>query len=275
MSNPITIRSNTLEQWRLNLNIIGNNVGDPASIYTTDGLDNYVHATSDILIGAINNLASRKVNRSGDTMVDLAISNTLGVTGTSTLGVTTVTTPAANNNSTRAASTAYYFGQASTTTPVVNGGVGSIGVSGYWARDDHSHPGDPLLATNANPSFIGTVAFSTAGSIAISDLQVTTATTTSTSANQVLGSFAIATYRSAEFIIQAVDATGLKYHSATVKVIHDGTTVSAVEYAATTTANGVCGVFSADISGGNLRLLVQPSSTNSTVFKTTAILTKV
>ena len=38
-----------------------------------------------------------------------------------------------------------------------------------------------------------------------------TLTTTATTADQVIGAFAGATFRSAEFVIQAIDATGTKY----------------------------------------------------------------
>ena len=119
------------------------------------------------------------------------------------------------------------------------------------------------------------MSFSTGALAPISAIQVSTITTTSTAANQSIGLYSIVVYRSAEFIIQAVDAISSKYHSATVKVIHDGTNVNAVEYAAAATANGLCGTFSADINSGNMRLLVTPASVNSTVWKVTAILTKI
>lgn len=275
MANPITQRTDTLEVWRSNLNSIGNNVGDPSSIYVVDGTDIFIPPTSNILVAAINDLNSRKVKRSGDTIASLAVTNGLTVGGTTALSVATATTPAVDTTDTHLATCAFVIGQAATNIPAMNGGSGAVGTAIRWARGDHSHPSDPSLATNANPVFSGTVSLNTGLGAPISDIQVMSLTTTSTSPNQVVGSFPIATYRSGEFIIQAVDSTGLKYHSATVKVVHDGTNVSAVEYAAATTANGVCGTFSADINTGNLRLLVQPASVNSTVFKVLAIMSKV
>ena len=116
----------------------------------------------------------------------------------------------------------------------------------------------------------GTTSFST-----LTDVLVTSLTTTTTTAGQVIQALPIATYRSVEWIIQAVDATGLKYHSATVKAVHDGTTVNSVEYAAANTANGLCGTFATAITGGNLQLTVTPATTNITVFKVYAVATKV
>lgn len=92
MSNPITSRSNTLDQWRINLNTIGNNVGDPAGLYSTDGSDSFILPNANILIQAINDLNTRKVKRSGDTIANLAITTSLTIgTTLSVAGITTIT----------------------------------------------------------------------------------------------------------------------------------------------------------------------------------------
>lgn len=98
MTNPVTQRTNTLDQWRINLNTIGNNVGDPAGLYSADGSDNFVLPNANMLVAAINDLNTRKVKRSGDTIANLAITTsltigtTLGVTGVSTLSNATAST---------------------------------------------------------------------------------------------------------------------------------------------------------------------------------------
>jgi len=106
-----------------------------------------------------------------------------------------------------------------------------------------------------------------------SDITTGTITTTAVTAGQIISSVAAATYRSVKYLIQAVDATGTKYHSTEILAVHDGTNVAYTEYASVYTANGICGTFSVDINTGNLRLLVTPSSVNSTVFR--AVLTAI
>ena len=124
------------------------------------------------------------------------------------------------------------------------------------------------VGTSDSPTFASSVTLDN------SRIQSDTVTTTATTADQVLVSLAGSTYRSAEFQIQASDSTGSKYHSATVKAIHNGSSASYTEYAALN-VGGECATFSVDYSGGNLRLLCTPSSANSTVFKITSIIGKV
>ncbi len=128
-----------------------------------------------------------------------------------------------------------------------------------------------LPATSMTSATItGTTSFNS-----LTDIQTATLTTTSTTANQVIASVPTSTYRSVEYIIQGVDSTSLKYHSSTIKAVHDGTNVSFTEYASAATANGLTGSFNVAISGGNLQLQVTPSTSNSTVFKVYSILTRV
>lgn len=274
----VTQKTDTLETWRLNLNTVSQNAGDPSQIYSSDGTDTFIHPTSNLTIAAINDLNSRKVKRSGDTITSLAITNGLSVGGTTSLAAATATTPApvagVGAGDTSIATTAWVIGQAANTIPGINGGVGSSGHDSQWSRADHVHPFDPTVATNNNPSFVGKVSFSTnPGLINVSDVQVVSTTTTSVTANQVLAAFSALTYRSVEFIIQAIDVTDVIYHSATIKAIHDGVNAYSTEYAAMTGPNGVAGIFSVDFNSNNLRLLVTPSHPHITSYKITAILT--
>ena len=66
-----------------------------------------------------------------------SIGTTLGVTGVTTLsGGGTSTTPSTDNNSTNIATTAFVVGQASATTPIVDG-TAAVGTSLRYARQDH------------------------------------------------------------------------------------------------------------------------------------------
>jgi hypothetical protein len=92
---------------------------------------------------------------------------------------------------------------------------------------------------------------------------VVTATTTTTS-QTTLHSLSSSSYRSVEYMIQATQ--GSNYHVTKILAIHDGTTTYPTEYG-TLYTNGSLGTFDVDISGGNIRLRVAPSSSSSTSYK--------
>jgi hypothetical protein len=94
-----------------------------------------------------------------------SIGTTLTVTGATTLtGGGTSTTPATDNNSTNIATTAFVVGQASATTPLINGAA-AVGTSLRYARQDHIHPTDTTRAPLASPTFTGTVTIPAGASI--------------------------------------------------------------------------------------------------------------
>jgi hypothetical protein len=100
-----------------------------------------------------------------------------------------------------------------------------------------------------------------------------TITTTTTTANQVITAVSSTTYRTAKFVIQAVDATAGKYQSQEIMAIHNGSTVAHTEYTAIN-VGGAVATYDVDISAGTIRLLCTPLSTNSTVFKVAMYLIK-
>lgn len=93
-----------------------------------------------------------------------------------------------------------------------------------------------------------------------------TLTTTSVTSGQVIMSLSSTTFRSVKYVIQSTDTTNSRFNCTEVIVTHNGTVVSMVEYG-TVVIGASCGTFDADVSAGNLRLLVTPSSTSSTTFK--------
>jgi hypothetical protein len=101
-----------------------------------------------------------------------------------------------------------------------------------------------------------------------------TITTTTTTPNQVLATAPSGTYRSGEFMVSATDITGNKYHVTKLLAVHNGLNPLHTEYG-TLIFGSSCGDFSVDFSFPGLRLLVTPSSTNSTIFKVSSILTRV
>ena len=93
------------------------------------------------------------------------IGTTLTVTSTTTLTAGgTTTTAATDNNSTAIASTAFVLGQASASSPLVNG-TAATGTSLRYSRQDHVHPTDTTRAPLAGPTFTGTVTIPAGASI--------------------------------------------------------------------------------------------------------------
>jgi hypothetical protein len=76
-------------------------------------------------------------------------------------GTPVAPTAAANTNTTQLATTAFVIGQASSTTPVING-TAAVGTSLKYARADHVHGSDTSKADLASPTFTGTPAAPTA-----------------------------------------------------------------------------------------------------------------
>jgi hypothetical protein len=93
-------------------------------------------------------------------------------------------------------------------------------------------------------------------------------TTTTTTANQVLDSFPAATYRSCKYYVQIT--SGSEYQAFEGIVVHNGTSAFLTAFNDVRT-NGNLSTIGADVSGGNVRLLVTPVNA-ATVFKITKTL---
>ena len=130
------------------------------------------------------------------------------------------------------------------------------------------HGLDYTAANGTSVSLLGgaadsgdTINISSFASATINDTINTTSLST-TSANQIVDTFNKTTSRSAKYIVQMTQ--GSRYHSQEVMLIHDGTTVSMVEYADIYTDSDL-GTVDASISGNLVRLQVSPNYTNTTV----------
>lgn len=93
--------------------------------------------------------------------------------------------------------------------------------------------------------------------------RVSNDTTTTATTEVALDTFAHATYRAARYIVAM--SSGSDFHSTEVVVVHDGSAVTLTQYGTLKSSN--LASFDADISGDNLRLLVTPESSTSTVIK--------
>lgn len=86
--------------------------------------------------------------------------------------------------------------------------------------------------------------------------------TAANTSQQVMDEFALATYRSAKYVISATDtAVPLtpKYQTTEIIVMHDDTVTYTTEYASLV-SNGTLLAISSDISGANVRILVTPTT---------------
>jgi DNA repair exonuclease SbcCD ATPase subunit len=95
------------------------------------------------------------------------------------------------------------------------------------------------------------------------DIQSGILTTNSTSPAVVMSISAI-TYRSVNYQIQVTEGTN--YNMTIINILHDGTTPYILEYGTINQPIGIA-TFSANISGGSLRLIGYPSFASPTTFK--------
>jgi len=110
------------------------------------------------------------------------------------------------------------------------------------------------IHTGATPTFAGV-------NLAHGRVRSVTLTTSATTADQVLDSISATTYRSVKYQIQVTSSTS--YHVTEVTVLHDGTDTFISEYGTITTGTSLA-TFTADVSGGNLRLLTTPTNAVTT-----------
>ena len=89
-------------------------------------------------------------------------------------------------------------------------------------------------------------------------------TTTNSTSQVSIDSFAKATYQSALYHVQT--STSTDYHLTTVNIIHDGSNAYLNEYGTISTGEELA-TFTADVSGSNIRLLATPAQSSTTVFK--------
>lgn len=87
-------------------------------------------------------------------------------------------------------------------------------------------------------------------------------TTSATTSNQVVDTSSATEIRSVKYNIQAT--SGSSYHTTEVSIVHDGSEVFITEYGTIVTGASLA-TFSADISGGNMRLLVTPTNAVTTI----------
>lgn len=86
--------------------------------------------------------------------------------------------------------------------------------------------------------------------------------TSSNTSNQVLDHFSTTGYRSVKYQIQVTSSTN--YQTSEISLIHDGSNAYLTEYGLIMT-NGTLMSYDSDISGGNVRLLMNPTNNINTI----------
>ena len=103
------------------------------------------------------------------------------------------------------------------------------------------------------------------GNLSFADQSLPTGVTTTTTTNETsIDTFASATYSTGIYHIQATRGGDVELTQ--FKVIHNGTTTFITEFGTVSTGPGIA-TYSADINSGNVRLLAYPSSSDATIFK--------
>ena len=206
------------------------------------------------------------------------VTDSLVVSGISTLGIVTGVTSIE--------ATTYYgdvvgnvtgdvTGNADTATYATTAGIATYATTAGIATNAQGLTGTPDITvgflTATTGEFSGNVTIGGNLTLGQGTVDVITSTKTSTSQDSI-DTFAIATYRSVSYDIQIT--RGSLFHTTTIKIVHDGTDTYMTEYATMTTGSSLAS-FSSDINSGNVRLLATPTSATSTVFKIVRTLIKV
>ena len=174
-----------------------------------------------------------------DTATKLITARTIAATGDATWSVSfdgSANASAALTLASSGVSPGTYFSTTVNSKGLVTAGSIPTTLSGFGITDGVSSTADSLPVTHGN----------------ISSNTLVTSTTT---ANQVADSTPATTFRTIKYLIQAT--SGSSYHSTEVVVIHNGGTAFMTEYA-TITTGALLTTVDADISAGNIRLLVSP-----------------
>jgi fibronectin-binding autotransporter adhesin len=201
-----------------------------------------------------------------------------GTTGTATLAtnVTTGTvdiftgvTTGSVNLATGGASTLNLTGTAG------NVNIGTITGNSTLTIRGNGATGAATLSTNVTTgtaniftSVTGTVNIGGVASIIYLGTQAAveaSTTTVATTSQTATDTFAAATFRSAEYLVQI--SQGSSYQISKILLTHDGTTAYITEYGTITSGASTLGTLDADISGGNVRLLVTMGSATSAIVK--------
>ena len=231
-----------------NINITDNEIQTTVSnsnlVISASGTGSVSIAKADINSGTIDGTAIGATTPAAGTFTTLTVTSALTLEGV-TIDDNTVKTNSSNAN-----------------LELSGNGTGGVRVSGFVFPTSDGSSGQ-FIKTDGS----GTLSFATAGAtLDHSDLADATATV-ATSTTTVMNTFAVGTYRSAKYFCSITDATNSRFEIVEFNVTHDGSDAYITIFGSTTDHTGPLATFTADVSGGNVRVLVTNTSNDSTVFK--------
>ena len=236
-----------------NINITDNEIKTTQSnsdlVIAPAGTGQVVIAKADINSGAIDNTVIGGATPLAGSFTTLNTTASLTIDGV-TIADNTVSTNASNAD-----------------LELSGNGSGTVKISGLkFPTSDGS--ANQLLKTDGS----GNLAFATdSAALTLSAINDNTVTYADSLTN-VIDTFATATYRSAKYFISISDATNGRYEMVEANLVHgpsgDSTTEAYLAVFGSTTSytDPLC-TFTADIDGGNVRLLATNISSDATVFK--------
>ena len=141
--------------------------------------------------------------------------------------------------------------------------VTSSGTITITSNATDSNTASAIVARDASGNFsAGTVTVNAVALAQVASVSQAAFTATTTTNNQVVDTFAAATFRSASYQIQVV--AGSTYQITNLLVVHDGSAPFITEFGSVSTGTSLA-TFSADVNSGNVRLLVTPTLSNTTI----------
>lgn len=243
-----------------------------SSINLTDNVLKVINSNSDFVLSG-SGTGSVQITKSG--FYGGTIDNTvIGADGLASYQTANFTTITADEFKTLAV----FFSTNNITTYLTNVplnlnslGTGRVVINGlsYPSSDGF---GGQLIQTNGS----GTLSFANPPPFIVNNTDIQDGTVTlsgSSSAAQQIDSWATATYRSVKYHIQISDTTADRYSIMDANVVHDGTNAFVSTFGIIGNGSGDGSTvydglnLSADVSGGNVRLLGTVNNTNNQVIK--------
>ena len=151
----------------------------------------------------------------------------------------------------------------STTTWIKGSSGGAVTLSGAITFPTSDGSNGQFLKTNG----AGVLSFATAG-VTLNHSAIADGTTTvSTSTISNIDTFSASSFRSAKYVISAANSEDSRFEIFEANITHDGTNAFVSTFGSTTSGTEPLGTFSADVSGGNVRLRVTSITDDDVVYK--------
>ena len=126
------------------------------------------------------------------------------------------------------------------------------------ATDTFTIPANGIVTIAFRSSTVGIV-----NGVEAAPVEAPVTTNTSATTQVAVWTETASVYEVVKFIVKVKDNTATEIEALEILVAHDGTTAIGTEYAIVQSSASRLATFDTDISGGNLRLLATPASTNS------------